>query len=110
MQFFYRAILVEVGFQAGQHELLAEYLSTEGFEEIQAQWKDFHNQIKDGSKLAKRERAKLKSGYLDLEKAKLKHEKSYHDWKEAERIHRLADHEGVIARNEIMKMKLYADA
>ena len=107
---FFRAILIETGYQAGQHELFAENLSNNILKEIQNKSKEVHATVKDNTKHAKREKGKLETSYLNLEKTKLKYQKSFQDWKESDRNYQLADQDGTISRNEILKMKLYSEA
>ena len=50
---------------------------------------------------------KIDTSYFNLEKAKLKYQKRYHDWKDSERNYQIADQDGTLSRNEILKMKLH---
>ena len=99
----------ETGFQAGQHELLAEYLSNEIVKEIQDKSREIQTNVKNNTKKMKREKRKLVTSYFKLEKSKLKYQKSFQDWKEADRNYEKADNDGTIARNEILKMKMYSE-
>ena len=64
-------ILIETGYQAGQHELFAEKLSNNIVKEIQNKSKEVHAKVKDNTKHAKREKGKLDTSYFNLEKIKL---------------------------------------
>ena len=97
--------MVSVGYEAGQHELFAEHVKTEIMKDIQNKSGEIHKMIKDNSKHAKKEKDKIDSSYLKLAKAKLKYQKSHHDWADAERSHRTADQDGKISRNEISRLK-----
>eukprot|EP00092_Neocalanus_flemingeri_P031176 GFUD01033867.1.p1 GENE.GFUD01033867.1~~GFUD01033867.1.p1 ORF type:complete len:570 (+),score=214.86 GFUD01033867.1:46-1755(+) len=101
----FRTFLAETGYQAGQHELLAEHLSKVLVKEIQNKSAEAQKKVKDNSKEAKREKERIEASYFNLEKAKLKYQKSFHDWKESDRDYQIADQDGTISRNEILKMK-----
>ena len=101
--------MVETGYQAGQHELLAEHMVNVVAKEIQDKSKEVHAKMKNNTKQVKREKKKLNSSYFNLEKAKLKYQKGFQDWKESDKNYQIADEDGTISRNEILKMKLYAE-
>ena len=103
-------ILIETGYQAGQHELFADSLSNIIVKEIQNKSKEVHSKVKDNTKHAKREKKKLDASYFNLEKIKLKYQKSFQDWKASDRNYQIADQEGTISRNEILRMKLHSEA
>ena len=96
----FRTLLIETGYQAGQHELFAENLSNNILKEIQNKSKEVHATVKDNTKHAKREKGKLETSYFNLEKTKLKYQKSFQDWKESDRNYQLADQDGTISRND----------
>ena len=106
----FRTFLVETGYQAGQHEMLAEHLSKVIAKEVQSKSAEILQNAKDNSKHGKKEKEKLQAAYFSLEKSKLKYQKSFHDWKEAERNYQIADQDGTIARNEILKMKMFTQS
>ena len=106
----FRSILIETGYQAGQHELFADNLSNIIVKEIQNKSNEVHAKVKENIKHAKREKGKLDTSYFNLEKIKLKYQKSFHDWRESERTYQIADQDGTISRNEILKMKLYSES
>ena len=105
----FRTILVETGYQAGQHELLAEHMVNVIVKEIQDKSREVNAKMKNTTKHAKREKKKLNSSYFNLEKAKLKYQKGFRDWKESDQNYQQADEDGTISRNEILKMKLYSE-
>ena len=78
--------------------------------EIQNKSKEVHAKVKENIKHAKREKGKLDTSYFNLEKIKLKYQKSFHDWKESEKHYQTAEQDGTISRDEILKMKLYSEA
>ena len=97
--------MVETGYQAGQHELLAEHVTKVIVKEIQNKSAEVHKKVKDNSKHAKKEKEKMDTSYFKLEKAKLKYQKRFHDWQESDRNYQIADQDGKLSRNEILKMK-----
>ena len=101
---------METGYQAGQHELLAEHVTKVTVKEIHHKSSEFHKKIRENSKHARIEKEKMDSSYLKLEKAKLKYQKSFHDWKESERTFQKADKDGKISRNEVLRMKDVSEA
>merc|ERR1719495_1915047 len=54
----FRTILVETGYQAGQHELLAEYLANDLVKEIQEKSKEVHAKVKSNTKDVKKKKKK----------------------------------------------------
>ena len=101
---------METGYQAGQHELLAEHVTKVTVKEIHHKSSEFHKKIRENSKHARIEKEKMDSSYLKLEKAKLKYQKSFQDWKESERTSQKADKDGKISRNEVLRMKDVSEA
>ena len=69
---FSRKFLLETGYQAGQHELLAEYLSKVLAKEIQKKSIEMLKKTKENSKQARKEKENIDASYFILEKAKLK--------------------------------------
>ena len=95
----------ETGYQAGQYELLAEHVTKVMVKEIQNKSSEFHKKIKENYKHAKMEKEKMDASYVNLEKAKLKYQKRFHDWNESERTYKKAEQDGKISRNEVLRMK-----
>jgi hypothetical protein len=71
---------------------------------------ELHKKIKENSKHARIEKENIDSSYLKLEKAKLKYQKNFHDWKESDRTYQKADKDGKISRNEVLRMKDVSEA
>jgi hypothetical protein len=107
---YFSSLLIEIGYQAGQHELFGHNLSNIIVKEIQNKSKELHSKVKVNTKQAKREKKKLETSYFKLEKIKLKYQKTFYDWKESDRQYQIADQDGTISRNEILKMKLLSEA
>ena len=89
--------------------MLADYLSKILAKEIQKKSAEILKKTKENSKNARKEKETKDASYFILEKAKLKYEKSFHDWKEADRNYQIADQDGTISRNEISKMRIFSE-
>ena len=63
-----RKFLLETGYQAGQHELLAEHLSKILAKEIQRKSAETLKKIKENSKHARKEKENIEASYFILEK------------------------------------------
>lgn len=62
------------------------------------------------TKSYKREKEKIKTSYLNLEKQKLKYLKSFQDWEDSDKSYKDAERDGNLARNEILRMKLESES
>ena len=62
------------------------------------------------TKSYKREKEKIKTSYLNLEKQKLKYLKSFQDWEDSDKSYKDAEKDGNLARNEILRMKLESES
>ena len=89
--------------------MLAENLSKILAKEIQKKHTEILKKTKENSKHARKEKENIDASYFVLEKAKLKYEKSFHDWKEADRNYQIADQDGTMSRNEISKMRIFSE-
>merc|ERR1719431_386806 len=89
--------------------MLAENLSKNLAKEIQKKSLEILKKTKENSKQARKEKENINASYFILEKAKLKYEKSFHDWKEADRNFQIADQDGTKSRNEISKMRIFSE-
>ena len=97
--------LQELGFQAGQHEIVAETLSNHLQQEVIRKSKEISKKTKNNIKEAKKISENLNRSYKDLDKCKSKYQKSYHEMEEAKSSFMKADCEGTMSRNEISKLK-----
>ena len=88
---------------------MAENLSKTLAKEIQKKSTELLKKIKGNSKQARKQKENIDVSYFNLEKTKLKYEKSFHDWKEADRNYQIADQDGTISRNEITKMRIFSE-
>merc|ERR1719410_93764 len=102
-------VLSEVGFIAGQHELIADHLTANIAKDVTNKSGEFLTKIKSNNKNFKKEKDKLKASLFDMEKSKLKYLKSFHDWEESEASYQAAEKDGTLARNEIQRIKLESE-
>lgn len=101
----FRLCLQELGFQAGQHEIVAETLSNQIQQEVIKKSKEIAKKTKNNIKEAKKISENLNRSYKDLDKCKAKYQKSHHEMEEAKSAFLKADCEGTMSRNEISKLK-----
>ena len=103
--FCFRLFLQELGFQAGQHEVVAESLSNQIQQEVIRKSKEIVKKTKINIKEAKKISEHLNRSYKDLDKSKIKYQKSHIEMEEAKSVFLKADCEGTLSRNEISKLK-----
>ena len=106
----FRLLLRELGFQAGQHEVVAETLNNKLQNEAVRKSKEIAKKTKLNMKDAKKISEYLNKSYKDLEKSKIKYQRSFLEMEEAKTIFTKADSEGTISRNEITKLRVTMDA
>jgi len=106
----FSSILTETGYIAGQHEMIAENIQHNIVKELQTKSAESINKIKINIKSHKREKEKIKTSYLNLEKQKLKYLKSFQDWEDSDKSCKDAEKDGKLARNEILRMKLESES
>ena len=101
----FRLFLQELGFQAGQHEIVAETLSNKLQHELVKKSKEISKKTKNNIKEAKKFSENLNRSYKELDKCKMKYQKSYVEMEESKGTFLKADCEGTMSRNEISKLK-----
>ena len=94
-------ILLEVGYQAGQHELLSDTFLKTFSQEIKLQVKDTKKKIENNRKDIKVLQNKLDKAYRNLEKSKMKYVKHHADWQLSKEALKNAEAEGTTSKNEI---------
>ena len=94
-----------MGFQAGQHEIVAETLSNQLQQDVIRKSKEIIKKTKNNIKEAKKISETLNRSYKELDKCKSKYQKSYHEMEDAKGTFMKADGEGIMSRNEISKLK-----
>jgi hypothetical protein len=106
----FRLFLQEMGYQAGQHEILSEKLTRELQEDLQEQTKELSEATKKNQKGAKKLSAGLDVVYKDLDKTRNKYQRSFLDWEDAKEEYIKATEEGILSRKEIAKLKSLSDS
>jgi len=101
----FRLFLQEMGFQAGQHEIVAETMSNQLQQDVIRKSKEITKKTKNNIKEAKKISETLNRSYKELDKCKSKYQKSYHEMEDAKGTFMKADGEGIMSRNEISKLK-----
>jgi len=101
----YKEMLKEVGFQAGQHEVLAESFSKEISKGIQEQSKQLREVRRKNMKESEKLVNELNSAYKAMQSSKEKFRKSYEDQEKASGLYNKADADGNVSRNEIEKLR-----
>ena len=101
----FRLFLQELGFQAGQHEIVAETLNNKLQHELLKKSKEIAKKTKNNIKEAKKFSENLNRSYKELDKCKMKYQKSYVEMEESKGAFLKADCEGTMSRNEISKLK-----
>ena len=101
-------MLKEVGFQAGQHEVLAEALSKEIYKNIHEQAKQLkeirRKNMKDSEKLV----TDLNAAFKSMQASKEKFRKAFEEQEKATSAFKKADGDGNVSRNELSKLRLQA--
>ena len=104
-------LLQETGYQAAQHEIIADMLPGKLHQELQQTAKEFMKATKHNLKKAKLISEDINKVYKDLEKAKSKYPKSYIlDWETARNNYLKAEDDDKMSRIEIAKMKLLTES
>jgi len=104
----FRLILLEVGYQAGQHELLSDMFMKTFPQEIKLQVKDTYKKIENHRKDIKVLQNKLDKAYRNLEKSKEKYVRHHTDWQLSKEALKNAEAEGTTSKNEMEMMNQIA--
>lgn len=101
-------MLQEVGFQAGQHEVLAEAFS----KDISKQLHDSAKQLKEVRRKNMKESEKiindLNAAKKSMQASKEKFRKAFEDQEKANAVYMKANADGTVPRNEVEKLRLSA--
>ena len=101
-------MLQEVGFQAGQHEVLAEAFS----KDISKQLHDSAKQLKEVRRKNMKESEKiindLNAAKKSMQASKEKFRKAFEDQEKATTVYMKANADGTVPRNEVEKLRLSA--
>merc|ERR1712013_324531 len=101
----FRSVLEETGFQAGQHEVLAESLAKLVHSNIQIKAAIISKATQDSIKEARSLTETLEKHQQSLDKAKRKYQKSLSESTLAKRSYLKADSNPTVSRNEIAKLR-----
>lgn len=101
----YKEMLLEVGFQAGQHEILADAFSEEIAKKIKESAKEMTAKRKSNMKQSKKIHDELQSAFRSMTASKDKFRRAYDDQVRAVDAYNKADAEGNISRNDLHKLK-----
>ena len=98
-------LLQETGYQAAQHEIIADTFAGKLHQELQEKDKEIMKATKHNLKNAKQISEDINKVYKDHDKAKSKYQKSYIDWETARNNYLKAEEDEKMSRIEIAKMK-----
>jgi len=94
----FRLYLQELGYQAGQHEILAETCCKTIPHDIQNKVKEVSKQTKNNLKEAKEISEDLEKNYKYLDKNKIKYQRAYVDQEQARTNYEKAEADGTVSR------------
>ena len=99
-------MLSEVGFQANQHELLAEHFAKERYKAVQEEVKRLKEQRKKNIKEAEKIEAELKKAFKTMDAAKEKFRKAFDEQEKSNNTYNKAENDGTVTKNKVNKLKL----
>ena len=100
-----RLILEELGYQAGQHELIAESLGKTLIKDIEDRVSEVKKETGNLQREAKTLQRNLSNSYKALDDSKLKYQKSHIELEIAKNTYAKTEADGSVSRNEVEKMK-----
>jgi len=100
----YRTMLIEVGFIAGQHEILAESFSKENYKSVCGEVKKLKERLKSNTKTYHKLNADLKARFQSMSKAKDKFRKAFDEQNKAAEAYDVASRDGATSVNELKKL------
>eukprot|EP00092_Neocalanus_flemingeri_P058116 GFUD01069205.1.p1 GENE.GFUD01069205.1~~GFUD01069205.1.p1 ORF type:complete len:558 (+),score=166.38 GFUD01069205.1:488-2161(+) len=101
----FRLILVELGYQAGQHELLADTYGKECSKGIDDRLKEVKKEMKKNKKEAETIEKSLSQSYKSLDNRKLKYQKAHTELELTSNTFKKTESDGTISRHEVDKMR-----
>lgn len=101
----FRLILEELGYQAGQHELIAESLGKTLIKDIEDRVSEVKKETGNLQREAKTLQRNLSNSYKALDDSKLKYQKSHIELEIAKNTYAKTEADGSVSRNEVEKMK-----
>ena len=94
-------MLSEVGFQAGQHEVLAEAFCKERYKGVMSEVKSLKEARKKNMKEAEKIATELKAAYKKMDATKDKFRKAFEDQEKANAAYTKAENDGNVTKNEV---------
>ena len=101
-------MLKEVGFQAGQHEVIAEAFSKEIARNVSKQVKELREDRRKNKRVSEKLVNDLNSAYSEMTKSKDLFRKSFEEQERAIQAFKKADADGNVSRNDVERMRLTA--
>jgi len=101
----FRLILQELGYQSGQHELLAETYGKECTKAIEGRLRDVKNEMKKIKKEAEAIEKSLGQSYKSLDSKKQKYQKAHQELEVTMNTFHKTESDGTISRQEVDKMR-----
>ena len=101
----WRLFLTELGYKAGQHELLSELYSKSVIEDLKTKVKDSNKEIEKLRKELKRSQEVTEHVQKSHEKYNVKHQKCFQDAVTAERALHRAENDTSLSRREVEKLR-----
>ena len=98
-------ILTELGYQAGQHEVLADVFMKDIPQEIKLQMKNSQRQVENHRKDIKLFQTRLDKAYKDLEKSKRKYVKHHKEWEFSKEALNQAKYQSTPTKQELDKLQ-----
>jgi len=104
----YKQMLSEVGFLAGQHEVLSDAFCKERYKGVMGEVKSLKEARKKNMKEAEKIAAELKAAYKKMDAHKEKFRKAFDDQEKSTAAYNKANDDGNVTRNEVAKMSMSA--
>ena len=98
-------ILVELGYQAGQHELLSEAFMKRFPQDIKLEVKDTNKQLEKYKKDLKTLQYKLDKAYKNLDKSKVKYIKHQLEWESSSEALKTVEADAISTNHDIEKLR-----
>jgi len=101
----FRLILQELGYQAGQHELLADTYGKDCSKSIDERLKEVKNEMEKNKKEAEVIEKNLSQSYKSFDNKKSKYQKAHTDLQVTVNAFKKTESDGTISRHEVDKMR-----
>eukprot|EP00092_Neocalanus_flemingeri_P012395 GFUD01013363.1.p1 GENE.GFUD01013363.1~~GFUD01013363.1.p1 ORF type:complete len:567 (-),score=164.04 GFUD01013363.1:214-1914(-) len=101
----FRLILEELGYQAGQHELVADSFGKDYAKDIENRVNEVKKEMKKSRNEADTLQRNLNQSYKALDHSKLKYQKAHIELEITKATYEKTEVDGTVSRNEVDKMK-----